>query len=440
MGLTRSLSNGATSLRAHQQRFDVISNNLANLNTIGYKSNRANFQEQFNQVINHGRNPDVAGAVGNGGINPLQFGLGVKMGSITQDMNQGNLQITNRPLDLAIQGSGFFAYQMNGEMLYSRAGNVSRDRDGFLIDTGTGAYLQGYNVENDANGNPIRDVNGVNQLTGTRANLLIPENIQSAPKQTQTITMTGNLNSGNAEGIEKKTSISIIDNVGGTHELKFTFTKTANPNEYDLIAELNGNSIPISAAQVLFNNDGTLNSPLSIDILASDLNVAIGNQVFDETTPKDISVVLADPNQLSNGITGYAAANSVTFIEQDGHKSGSLVDLSVDTRGQIWGAFTNGKSEKLGQVLLAKFTNDEGLIRKGGNFYSESPNSGNANIGTAGDIFPSSQIAGNSLEMSNVDMTEQFTDMISTQRAYEASARVITVSDQLLQETTILKR
>lgn len=114
--------------------------------------------------------------------------------------------------------------------------------------------------------------------------------------------------------------------------------------------------------------------------------------------------------------------------------------MSVDQRGQIWGAFTNGKSEKLGQVLLAKFTNNEGLVRLGGNFYSESPNSGAANIGTAGDIFPSSQIAGNTLEMSNVDMAEQFTDMISTQRAYEASARVITVSDQLLQETTILKR
>jgi len=440
MGLTRSLSNGAVSLKAHQQRFDVISNNLANLNTVGYKSNRANFQEQFNQVMNYGRNPEITGVVGNGGINPIQFGLGVKLGSITQDMSQGNMQVTNRPLDMAIQGSGFFVYQQNGELLYSRAGNVSRDRDGFLIDTGTGAYLQGYNVETDANGNPIKDSFGVNTLTGSRSNLLIPSNIQSPPKQTQLVTMTGNLNSTNVEGAEKKTSISIFDNVGNTHELKFTFTKTANPNEYSLIGELNGNAIPLSDDIVLFNSDGTLNTPLSISILASDLNTALGNNVFDATTPKDISVRLADANQLSSGLTSYAAANSVTFIEQDGYRAGSLIDLSVDPRGQVWGAFTNGKSEKLGQVLLAKFTNNEGLVRRGGNFYSESPNSGAANIGTAGDIFPSSQIAGNTLEMSNVDMAEQFTDMISTQRAYEASARVITVSDQLLQETTILKR
>lgn len=364
MGLTRSLSNGAVSLRAHQQRFDVISNNLANLNTVGYKSNRANFQEQFNQVMNYGRNPEIAGVVGNGGINPIQFGLGVKLGSITQDMSQGNMQVTNRPLDMAIQGSGFFVYQQNGELLYSRAGNVSRDRDGFLIDTGTGAYMQGYNIETDANGNPIKDALGVNTLTGSRSNLLIPANIQSPPKQTQLVTMTGNLNSTNIEGAEKKTSISIFDNVGNTHELKFTFTKTANPNEYSLVGELNGNAIPLSDDIVLFNSDGTLNTPLSISILASDLNTALGNNVFDATTPKDITVRLADANQLSSGLTSYAAANSVTFIEQDGYRAGSLIDLSVDQRGQIWGAFTNGKSEKLGQVLLAKFTNNEGLVRR----------------------------------------------------------------------------
>ena len=117
-----------------------------------------------------------------------------------------------------------------------------------------------------------------------------------------------------------------------------------------------------------------------------------------------------------------------------------MTDLSVDEKGQIWGAFSNGKSERMGQVVVAKFTNQEGLVRDGGNFYKDSPNSGLPNIGTAGDIFPSTKIAGSSLEQSNVDMTVEFTNMITAQRAYEAAARTITLTDQILGETTSLKR
>jgi len=440
MGLTRSLTVGASSLRANQQRLDVISNNLSNLNTIGYKSNRANFEEQFNQVVMHGKNPDVSGSVGYGGINPMQFGLGVKLGSITQDMSQGILETTNRPLDMAIQGDGFFVFNQNGEQKFSRAGNISRDRDGFLVDTGTGAYMQGYNVEMDANGNIVKSSTGINNLTGTTANLQITDDMISPPNQTQTIRLTGNLNSGNTEGTEKKTSITIFDNVGGTHDLKFAFNKTANPNEYNLTADIDGNALTLSSSQVLFNNDGTLNTPLSLSVTADSLNTAIGNTIFDATTPKDLTITLADPNQITSGLTGFAAGNTVSFISQDGYKAGSLIDMSVDSKGQLWGAFTNGISERIGQVVLAKFTNQEGMIRDGGNFYSASPNSGLPNIGTAGDIFPSTKVAGNTLEQSNVDMTVEFTNLISTQRAYEAAARTITISDQILGETTILKR
>jgi flagellar hook protein FlgE len=440
MSIVRSLSIGASSLKANQQRFDVISNNLANLNTTGFKSNRANFEEQFNQVIKYGKNPDISANVGIGGINPIQFGLGVKLGSITQDMSQGVIESTSRPLDMAISGEGMFVYQKNGEQLFSRAGNINRDTAGNLIDSGTGALLQGYNVQTDTNGNIIKDSNGINKLTGTPANLQISSDVKSSPKQTEDVTLTGNLNSGNATGIEKTTSISIFDSAGGTHDLKFTFIKTANPNEYTLSGELNGKALPIGAAPIQFNNDGTLKTPLSITLNASDLNTANGSQVFDATTPKNVTVTLANPNQLSSGLTGYAAANSATFTAQDGYQSGSLNDLSVDEKGQIWGAFSNGKSERMGQVVVAKFTNQEGLMRDGGNFYKGTPNSGLPTIGTAGEIFPSTKIAGNSLEQSNVDMTVEFTNMITTQRAYEAASRTITLSDQILGETTGLKR
>ncbi len=440
MSLTRSLSIGASSLRANQQRFDVISNNLANTNTIGYKSNRANFEEQFNQIAKYGKAPDSVGGLGIGGINPIQFGLGVKMGSITQDMSQGVTETTNRPLDLAMQGDGFFVYNMYGKDLYSRAGNVSRDADGFLIDTGTGANLQGYNVETDGAGTTMKDSDGLNNLTGTKQNLQIPDSVISSPKQTETAALKGNLNSGNAENTTKKTSIKIFDVVGGSHDLRITFTKTANPNEYSIAGDINGNAVNLSDSTLTFNNDGTLNTPLSLSVTAADLNTAVGTQVFDATTPKNITITLAEANKLTAGLTSYSASNTATFIEQNGYQTGSLLDMSVDNKGQVWGAFTNGVTERMGQVLVAKFTNQEGLTRTGGNFFAQTPNSGLAVVGTAGDMFPSTKITGNALEMSNVDITLQFTDMISTQRAFEAASRTITISDQLLGETTMLKR
>ena len=440
MAITRSLGIGTSSLRAHQQKFDVISNNLANLNTIGYKSNRANFQEQFNQIRSYGMSPNAQGEGTRGGTNPVQFGLGVKMGSISKDMSQGATETTNRPLDMAIQGEGFFIYEQNGQQLFSRAGAVAMDENGNLVDSSSGAFLQGYNVETDANGNIIKDANGVNALTSTRDNLSIDENVISSPAQTENVSLMGNLKSSNEEGFEKKTSIKIYDNVGGTHDLQLSFTKTANPNEYTVAASVDGNDVALNETTVLFNNDGSLQSPQSGSISAADLNAALGTTSFDETTPQDLTVNFNDPNNPTMGLKSYATNNSVTISSQDGHGPGSLNGLEVDDKGQVWGAFSNGQSEVLGQVLVAKFTNSEGLENSGGNFYKVSPNSGDPNIGTAVDIFPSTKIRGYALEQSNVDMTRQFTDMISTQRAYEASARTITVSDKILGETTILKR
>lgn len=446
MAISRSLSIGSSSLKAHQLKFDIISNNLANLNTIGYKGNRANFEEQFSQLTNQGRSPESVDGIGTGGTNPVAYGLGVKLGSVTQDMSQGTIETTNRPLDMAIQGEGFFMFNLNGQEVYSRAGNISRDRNGYMVDTATGAILQGYSVQKNSDGKTVK-INGVNSLASTTGSLNVPNNITSAPKQTENLKMTGNLNTNNEDGTEKVTSINIYDKVGGMHELKLSFVYSegdpdvATDNGYALTAQLDGNSItlnndtPSPVSAIAFNNDGTLKDPFTISILKADLETLVPGR-FDS----DIKLQLADPEQLTSGITNYAASNTVTFTEQDGYKEGDLIDLSIDNKGQIWGSFTNGKSERLGQVALAKFSNNEGLIRTGGNFYRESPNSGIHEVGSAVDIFPSTQIAGGSLEQSNVDMTIQFTDLISTQRAYEAAARTITLSDQILQETTNLKR
>lgn len=438
MGLSRSLATGASSLKAHQQRMDVISNNLANANTVGYKTNRANFGEQFSQVYNHGVSPEVTGTTGRGGTNPLQFGLGVKLTSIQQDMSQGVLETTNRSLDLALQGDGFFIYNQNGQEKYSRAGTIAQDKAGYLTDVGTGALLQGYNVETDVNGRIVKNADGTNRLDAAKSNLLISPETISPPRQTQNINFFGNLNAGMSQGDSRSTSINIFDNLGGVHSLSLTFTKTANPNEYALAAAIDGQNVNAGSATVSFNADGTLNTPRSLSFNPADLNTAIGGQLFSTANP--VAVTLADANNLMGGLTQFAGSNTASFKTQDGYTSGDLLSVSVARDGKVYGSFTNGKSEVLGQVLVAKFTNQEGLVRSGDSFYVASPNSGAAVIGAANDTFPSTSVIGNALEQSNTDMTEQFTKMISTQRAFEAASRTITISDTLLAEVNQLKR
>ncbi len=440
MGLSRSLSIGTSSLRAHQQKFDVISNNLANASTVGYKSNRANFEEQFNQIYTRGRKPNETSGFGVGGKNPLQMGLGVKLGSIQQNMQQGVIETTERPLDLAMAGEGFFIYNQNGIQQYSRAGAISRDLGGNFVDSSTGAFLQGYNVMVDANGKIMRDSSGNSILSGTLNNVQISNDVISPPHQTEKVSMTGNLNSNSATGDTRRTSMNIYDNVGGVHTLEYIFTKTANANEFSLSATLDGNAVvlPTTDSTIKFNADGTLATPQTITLNSGEMNTLLGVGVFDATT--NINIELAPANQLISGITNYSMPNSASFSNQDGYTMGTLEDLTVDDRGQVWGAFTNGKSEVLGQVAVAQFQNQEGLVRAGDNMFVVSPNSGYPQIGTAGDIFQSTSIKANALEQSNVDIATQFTDMISTQRAFEAASRTITVSDTMLQEINNLKR
>lgn len=441
MGLVRSLSTGSSSLKAHQQRFDVISNNLANANTIGFKSARVSFADQFSQVQKYGSAPDASGGRGMGGTNPMQIGLGVKVGSIQNNMNQGSIESTGRSLDMALNGDGFFVYQMNGREMFSRAGAIVRDSQGMLVDANSGAYLKGYNVQYDNTGRMIKDGNNINVLDRKADNLSIPPDIVSQPKQTQTATVTGNLDSSLTTGQTRTASITIFDNTGAPRDLALTFTKTATPNQFTIAAEIGGNNVTIGAGNLTFRADGTLQTPTSINITAANLNAAMGATLFDATTPKNLTINLQDPNNpISGSLTQFSGNSTATISNQDGYRTGDLVGLEVDPQGKILGSFTNGQTEILGQVVIAKFTNSEGLMKEGGNFFMPTANSGVANIGTAGEIFPSTTIAGRSLEQSNVDLTEQFTDMISTQRAFEAASRTVTVSDQLLQEINQLKR
>jgi flagellar hook protein FlgE len=443
MALIRSLTAGTSSLKAHQQRLDVISNNIANINTIGYKSSRVTFADQFNQTFGSGSSPNAISAGGIGGIDPIQIGLGVKVGSIKLDFSQGAIQNTNRPLDMALQGDGFFVFRRNGQELYSRAGAFSLDSEGNLVDSSSGAFVQGYNLETDSNGRVLKDPNGTNRLARGVENIRISPSFKSAPRQTQNINVTGNLNASSATGSTYNTSINIFDSQGAPRVLGFTFTKSATPNQWDVSATIDGNAVTLPSSSITFNADGTLAAAsITQNITAANLNAALGagSTAFDATTPKNLKVSLADSSNLLGGLTQFSGQNTITAGGQDGYAAGELNRLSVDQTGKIIGSFTNGQSELLSQVVLAKFTNSDGLSKEGGNFFTVSPNSGLATLGTAVEIFPSTRVSAGSLEESNVDLTEQFTDLISTQRAFEAASRTVTISDQFLQEINGLKR
>lgn len=440
MGLSRSLSTGTSSLRAHQKKFDVIANNLANASTVGFKANRVTFADQFTQTSSLGQSPDSSGD-STGGLNPVQYGLGVKVGAVQRNMDQGLIEVTGRSLDMAINGNGFFIYQADGQTKYSRAGAVVRDSQGFLVDAASGAHLQGYNLTYDTSGKPVRDSEENNILDRSLSNLRIQPGFLSAPRQTSKVGLNGNLNAQMETGEQRVTSINIYDKTGAPREMSLTFEKTATPNEYTITGSIEGNPLTLSAGTVTFNQDGSINTPTDLTITAADLNSVLGGDLFDATTPKDIEIALADASgNAFGGLTQYSSSSNATIQSQNGYEAGELLNMQVSPRGEIVGTFTNGQSEVIGQVAISKFTNPEGLITSGGNFFEASPNAGTPNIGTAGETFPASSIAGSALEQSNVDLTIEFTEMISTQRAFEAASRTITVGDQMLAEINQLKR
>lgn len=435
MSLARSLDAGASSLIAHQKQFDVISNNIANTSTYGYKSSRANFSDEFSQTITSGKSPDSVAGSGVGGVDPLQYGTGVQVASVTQDMSQGLVESSTRPLDIALQGDGYFIYNENGKQEFSRAGTISKDKDGSLIDSGTGAFLQGYNVKADTSGVAIKD-SSLNNILNTKVeNIVIPSDTLSAPQQTDEVYVTGNINSGE----NRTTSIDIFDSLGGSHSLEATYTaSTTTPGQYDTSFKIDGKSVTLATAQPVTFNNGLITNGLTMNIDAAALNTALGST--SSLFTKAVQVVNANSNSLANGLTNYSGTTTATASDKNGWALGTLGELSVDTEGKIWGAFSNGRSEVLGQVLVAKFANPAALSKQGNNMFVVSPDSGNANIGTAVQNFPSTKIKGSSLESSNVELTEQFTDIIKTQRAFEAAARTITVTDQMLSEVNQLKR
>ncbi|GHG55848.1 flagellar hook protein FlgE [Flavimobilis marinus] len=391
--MLRSLFSGISGLRSHQTMLDVTGNNIANVNTTGFKASQTQFQDTLSQVLT---NPGGAQA-GIGGTNPAQVGLGVKVAAISTNFQQGAAQTTNRSTDMMISGDGFFSVQKNGQTFYTRNGSFDFDATGQLV-TAEGGLVRGW----------LANAAGQIDTADGLAPIQLPTTTLVGAQATTNVAFGGNLPSDVAVGTNLVRDVEVFDELGASSTLTLAFTRTAagwNVSGTDGGAPATGT--------LAFNTDGTL---------ATGGTLAIGGRNVD-----------------LSGVTGYAALSTVEVETVNGNQAGSLQSFSINADGTIIGAFSNGTKQDIGRIALATFANPVGLQKAGGSLYTTSVNSGNPQVGTAGTGGRGSLIGG-AVEMSNVDLSSEFTNLIIAQRGFQANSRVITTSDELLQELVNLKR
>ncbi len=406
----RSMFAGVSGLRSHQTMMDVVGNNIANVNTAGFKSAQITFGEAMAQTL---QGPAGSG-VQSGGTNPLQIGLGVQVASIDGVFTQGATQITGRPTDIAIQGDGFFVLQGSSGRVYTRAGTFRWDESGNLVAPG-GQLVQGWLA--DAAGNVQT------QTAVTTINLPLSQVID--PVETSTVQLGGNLSSDMAVGEIHSTSIVVYDSLGNAQELLVEFEKTG-ANAWDVRGTMNGTSLTLSTGSVTFGPDGALTSSGTI---------TVSGYTPPGASPINFDVVLDGASPLVQ-FGGSASAES---IDQDGNAIGFLTDFSIASNGTISGQFSNGETKVLAKIATATFNNPSGLIRAGETRFEASVNSGQPLIGEPGNG-NRGMLASGALEMSNVDLAQEFTNLIIAQRGFQANSRVITASDEVLADLVNLKR
>jgi flagellar hook protein FlgE len=391
--MLRSLFSGISGLRAHQTMLDVTGNNIANVNTTGFKASQVQFQDTLSQVLTN------AGAAQNGvgGTNPAQVGLGVRVAGITTNFQQGAAQLTNRSTDMMISGDGFFVVRKGNEQMYTRAGAFDFDASGQLV-TPDGGLVQGWAA--DAAGNI--DVNG------PLVDLRLPIATLMGAAATTQATFEGNLPADAEVGTVLNRDVDVYAADGTVSTLSLAFTRTAAG--WDVTGTLGAASTTVA---MTFDADGTLTGGGTL---------AVGGITVDMST-----------------LTGFAGLTTVEASGQNGRAAGTLQSFTINADGTLLGSFSNGLKQALGRVALSTFTNPAGLEKAGGSLYRTTVNSGDPQIGAAG-TGGRGELTGGALEMSNVDLSAEFTNLIIAQRGFQANSRVITTSDELLQELVNLKR
>lgn len=414
--MMRSLFAAVSGLRNHQTRMDVIGNNIANVNTVGYKASRVTFEESLTQLIGSASRPPTADTGGVGGTNPTQIGLGMNISSVDQIFTQGNLESTGVTTDLAIQGPSFFVVSDGGQSLFTRAGNFQVDGDGRLSLATNGYVVQGR-------------VATAGVLSDTVGDIRLPIGQRSPARASTEATLAGNLDATAEIGDQRQVSIALLDEQGGPHEASVLFEKTG-PNTWSYTASVADATVNSGGAGVLtFNDDGTLASPATatLDFTPDGFGAA-----------QAVDLVFGTVGE-ADGLSQFASPSTALIREQDGYTMGDLTRIGIDATGLVQGSFSNGETLILGQVAMADFNNPGGLVRLGDGLYTGSANSGDPVIGFANEGSQSFMTSG-ALEMSNVDLSMEFTNMITTQRGFQSNARVITTSDEMLQELVNLRR
>jgi flagellar hook protein FlgE len=441
--MLRSLSSAVSGLIDQQTRMDVIGNNIANVNTVGFKASTVTFQNGFSQLLESATGPSGTA----GGTNPMQVGLGSQIGAISTEFTQGELENTGINTDVAIQGNAFFTVQNGNESYYTRAGDFTVDADGSLVSSENGYHVQGRMATGGVVSGPITD-------------LSIPVGAQSPAAATTSVTLSGSLDAsatafdkGSATTVDpldptqralpqnadsfKDMSITVYDSLGNKQELKMVMYKTGD-NSWGYAFDPSGMSIDSTGIKnVAGTNPITFNSDGSVNTAASGFaSPEISFVPTDGAAPMDIKIDLGSG---VNGLSQFAGASTAVMQNQDGYSSGTLQSYTIDSTGTIVGSFTNGSTQPLGQIALTDFDNPNGLQQMGGNIYTSTANSGAPITSFAGEG-SSSTIASGELEDSNVDLAQEFTNMIVAQRGFQANGKVITTSDQMLQDLIGLKQ
>lgn len=462
--MMRSLYAGVSGLQNHQVRMDVIGNNISNINTTGFKKGRVNFQDMLSQSMSGASSPTNE----LGGVNPKQVGLGMSIASIDTIHTQGSMQSTGVTTDLAVQGNGFFVMAGGAKEYYTRAGAFGIDEDGTLVNPSNGMRVQGWmaeTIDGEAFINTASDV----------GDLVIPVGGKDPASATTEVELACNLDKrlevipeGAGDGTIRENTWTIdkdiYDNFGNVHRMRVAFTKLEGTQNswqatvaVDPDAETATNTIAEVGAEnnadnnfiVNFNNLGTLQSVTdaqgdTLDV--GDLQVQIAFDVAGATPGEDGELVrqtfnlnIGEAGSVVNTVTQFAETSSTKAFRQNGYGMGYLENFKIDQSGTVTGVYSNGTNRTLGQLALATFTNQSGLEKAGDTTFVVTNNSGDPNIGPTGVAGKGKIIAG-ALEMSNVDLAEQFTDMIVTQRGFQANSKTITTSDTMLQELLNLKR
>ncbi|ROS58388.1 flagellar hook protein FlgE [Frigoribacterium sp. PhB160] len=390
--MLRSLYSGISGLRSHQTMLDVTGNNIANVNTAGFKASTTQFQDTLSQMTQGAGGPQT----GIGGTNPAQVGLGVQVAGISTNFAQGSAQATGKATDLMISGDGFFVTRLGNDTVYTRAGSFDFDADGRLT-SADGKIVQGYSA-----------TNGVVNDGGAVGDISLPLNGAAPATATTGANVGGNLPSETAVGDSLTRDSKVYDAFGTERTLTLTFTRTDGGWS---VRGTDGQGTP-ATTNLTFTN-GTQNGAGSL---------TVGGVTVD----------------LSK-VTGFAALNTVAVTEQNGREAGTLQGFSLSKDGTLVGQFSNGESLAVGRIALATFANPGGLEKTGSSGYRATANSGNAAVGIPGSPGVGSLSSG-LLEMSNVDLSQEFTNLIVAQRGFQANARIITTSDEVLQELTNLKR